>query len=104
MVVVTRTLREDGQRDLFNGEAYNYYGITTGNWTLTNNAVILFYNQRGNDSENGNKILLNDFNLKSLPFMTMNTNTVYMGLTVICNDLFKLQSVFWKTIRLKGFR
>jgi len=88
-VVVTRSLRADRQTDIISGKAYNYYGIITNNSQMTNKELILFYNQRGNDSENGNKNILNDFNLKRLPFMDMDTNTVYMGLMAICSVLFE---------------
>ena len=87
-VVVTRTLRADKQLDIFSGQPYTYYGIITTDITSTNKEVILFYNQRGNDSENNNKNLLNDFNLNRLPFMDMDTNTAYMGLMALCNVLF----------------
>lgn len=88
-VVITRRMNKDKQLDLFTGTAYKYYGILTNNHTLSNRNVILFYDQRGNDSENGNKNLLNDFNLKRLPFMDMDTNTVYMLLMALCNVLFE---------------
>lgn len=88
-VVVTRTLRKDAQTDVFTGNAYTYYGIITNNLTMSNKELILFYNQRGNDSEIGNKNLLNDFNLGRLPFPDMDTNTVYMLLMAMCNVLFE---------------
>lgn len=88
-VVVTRTLREDRQTDVFTGNAYTYYGIITNNLIMSNKEIILFYNQRGNDSEIGNKNLLNDFNLSRLPFPDMDTNTVYMLLMAMCNVLFE---------------
>jgi Transposase DDE domain group 1 len=89
-VVVTRTPNKDGQIDLFTGNAYSYYGIITNDLVVSDKDVILFYNQRGNDSENGNKNLLNDFNLSRLPFPDMDTNTVYMLLMAVCNVLFEL--------------
>ena len=88
-IVVTRSLRKDGQQDIFTGDAYTYYGIITNNRIMSNKEMILFYNQRGNDSENGNKNLLNDFNLGRLPFPDMDSNTVYMHFAAMCNVLFE---------------
>lgn len=88
-VVATRSMRADRQIDLFTGNAYEYRGIITSNREMGNKEVIEFYNQRGNDSERGNKCLLSDFNLKHLPFMDMDTNTVYMLLMAMCNVLFE---------------
>ena len=51
--------------------------------------IITFYNKRGNDSENNNKNLLNDFNIHRLPFMDLDTNTVYIGLMAICSNIFE---------------
>ncbi len=88
-VVSTRSLRADKQIDIFTGNAYEYRGIITSNRDMGNKEVIEFYNQRGNDSERGNKCLLSDFNLKHLPFPDMDTNTVYMLLMAMCNVLFE---------------
>lgn len=86
-VVVTRTLRKDHQMDLLSETPYNYYGIMTDNLLFSNQEVIEFYNQRG-DTENSNKFLISDFNLKRLPFMDLDTNTAFMYLMVMCNILF----------------
>ena len=87
-IVVTRTLKKDQQIDLISGTPYNYYGIITNNLLLSNQEVIEFYNQRG-DAENSNKFLMSDFNLKRLPFMDFDTNTVFMYLMAMCNILFE---------------
>lgn len=87
-VVVTRTLKKDKQYDLLSGTAYNYYGIITNNMTLSDLEIITFYNQRG-DAENSNKFLIRDFNLKHLPFMDLDSNTVYMYLMAMCSILFE---------------
>ena len=76
------------QIDLLSGTPYNYYGIMTNNLLFSNQEVIEFYNQRG-DAENCNKFLISDFNLKRLPFMDFDTNTVFMYLMAICNILFE---------------
>ena len=87
-IAVTRKKRTDGQIDLLSGSAYTYQGIITNNEIITEKEVIEFYNQRG-DAENSNRYLLNDFNLHHLPFMDMDTNTVYMYLMAMCATLFE---------------
>jgi hypothetical protein len=87
-VVVTRTLRKDKQIDLISETPYNYYGIMTNNLLFSDQQIIEFYNQRG-DAENSNKFLISDFNLKRLPFMDFDTNTVFMYLMAMCNILFE---------------
>jgi hypothetical protein len=87
-VVVTRTLRKDKQIDLISETPYNYYGIMTNNLIFSNQQIIEFYNQRG-DAENSNKFLISDFNLKRMPFMDFDTNTVFMYLMAMCNILFE---------------
>ena len=87
-IVVTRKLKKDGQIDLLSGSAYDYYGIITNNYKMTEQEVIEFYNQRG-DAENSNRYMLNDFNLHHLPFPDMDTNTVYMYLMALCATLFE---------------
>jgi hypothetical protein len=87
-VVVTRSEKKDKQIDLMSGTAYQYYGIMTNNLLFSNQEVIEFYNQRG-DSENSNKFLISDFNLKHLPFMDLDTNTVFMYLMAMCSILFE---------------
>jgi hypothetical protein len=87
-VVVTRTLRKDKQIDLISETPYNYYGIMTNNLLFSNQQIIEFYNQRG-DAENSNKFLISDFNLKRMPFMDFDTNTVFMYLMAMCNILFE---------------
>jgi hypothetical protein len=95
-VVVTRTKVKNGQTDIFTGE-YTYYGILTNNRELTDQEVILFYNQRA-DSENTNRFLLNDFNLNHLPFPDMSTNTVYIYMMCICATLFE----WFKTVLIEN--
>lgn len=97
-VVITRTYSKDNQQDLFTGNSYNYQGIITNNRTMSETEVIEFYNARGNDSENSNKNLLNDFNVKRLPFSDFNLNTVYMNLAAVCNNLFE----YSKTLLIKN--
>jgi hypothetical protein len=88
-IVVTRTKIKQTEPCLFEHHNYNYYGIITNDITMSDLDVIEFYNKRGNDSENNNKNLLNDFNIHHLPFMDLDTNTVYMGFMSVCSNLFE---------------
>lgn len=88
-VVVTRKqVIKDGE-ELFDELKYQYYGIITNDKSKSEEQVISFYNQRGHVSENYNKNLLNDFNIKHLPHMDLDTNTVYMGFMAITGILFE---------------
>ena len=88
-VVVTRSKIKKNEPVLFPEENYTYYGIITNDLEMSNLEVIKFYNKRGNDSENNNKNLLNDFNIHRLPFMDLDTNTVYIGLMAVCSNIFE---------------
>lgn len=88
-VVVTRTPKKSKQIDMFSQTHYNYHGIITNDTEKSNKEVIEFYNQRGDASENSNKYLLHDFNMKRLPFSDLDTNTVYMYLMSLCNNLYE---------------
>jgi len=86
-VVVTRTLKISNQLDAFEGRAYHYQTIITNDNDKSEQEVIGCYNQRG-DSQKSNCYKLNDFNLSHLPFMDMDTYTVYMYL-MACATLFE---------------
>lgn len=88
-IVVTRTKIKEKHLSLFPEQNYNYYGIITNDLEMSNLNVIEFYNKRGNDSENNNKNLLNDFNIHRLPFMDLDTNAVYIGLMAVCSNIFE---------------
>ena len=87
--MVTRTKIKETEINLFPEHSYTYYGIITNDFEMSNLEVIKFYNKRGNDSENNNKNLLNDFNIHRLPFMDLDTNTVYIGLMAVCSNIFE---------------
>lgn len=101
-VVVTRSRIKGAEPNLFPEHAYTYYGIITNNMEMSNLEVIKFYNKRGNDSENNNKNLLNDFNIHRLPFMDLDTNTVYIGLMAICSNIFEWIKFILVKNRVKG--
>jgi hypothetical protein len=88
-IVVTRTKIKQDQLSLFENQNYTFYGIITNNMYMSDLDVIKFYNKRGNDSENNNKNLLNDFNIHNLPFMDLDSNTVYIGLMSVCSNIFE---------------
>ncbi len=88
-IVVTRSKINKNETTLFPEENYTYYGIITNDLEIKNLDLIKFYNKRGNDSENNNKNLLNDFNIHRLPFMDLDTNTVYIGIMVVCSNIFE---------------
>lgn len=88
VVVKRKQVIKDGE-GLFDDQKYVYYGIITNDYTKSEQEVIYFYNQRGHVSENYNKNLLNDFNVKHLPHMDLDTNTVYMGFMAISGLLFE---------------
>jgi hypothetical protein len=85
-IVVTCTKQKQASPCLFENYTYNFYGIITNDLVSSDLDIIKFYNKRGNDSENNNKNLLNDFNIHHLPFMDLDTNTVYMS---VCSNLFE---------------
>jgi Transposase DDE domain group 1 len=87
-IVVTRSLKKNNQTEIFSGTAYNYYGVMTNNHLFSDQEIIEFYNKRG-DSENANKLLISDFNLTHLPFMDLDTNTVFMYFMAISLILFE---------------
>jgi Transposase DDE domain group 1 len=102
-IVVTRTLRKDGQTDVFSEKAYNNYGIITNNEVFTNKEVIEFYNQRG-DAENSNRYFLNDFNASHLPFPDMDMNTVYLYLMAMSSILFEWIKVVLVKNKTQGIK
>jgi hypothetical protein len=88
-VVVTRKqVVKDGE-ELFDEQKYKYYGIITNDKVKRDQEVIQLNNQRGHVSLNYNKNLLNDFNVKHLPHMDLDTNTVYIGFMLVSGLLFE---------------
>lgn len=87
--VVTRSRIKESQPNLFPEHGYTYYGIITNDLEISDLGMIEFYNKRGNDSDNNNKNLLNDFNIHRLPFMDLDTNTLYSGLMAVYSNIFE---------------
>ena len=86
-LVVQRTLREDGQSDLFDGE-YVYRCILTNDTELSNKDVVLFYNMRGS-TERCFDCMNNDFGWSHLPCSFMEANTVFMGIMVFLHNYYR---------------
>lgn len=86
-LVITKELRDDGQINLFTGEAYNYRCIITNDYKMTDDEVVCFYNQRGT-KEREFDILKNDFGWNHMPFSRLEYNTVFLIITGMCRNLY----------------
>lgn len=86
-LVVTKEKRDDGQIDLFTGEAFNYRGIITNDEKMTNDQIVNFYNKRG-AIEKEFDVLKNDFGWYKIPFSKLEQNTVYLIITAMCRNLY----------------
>lgn len=88
-LIVKRKLKSDTQLDLFTRDAYEYRAIITNNFELTPKEVALFYGHRGN-MEKQFDILKNDFGWTKMPFSKLQYNTVFLYITAICRNLYKM--------------
>ena len=86
-LVVQRTLRDNGQSDLFDGE-YVYRCILTNDTQLSNRDVVQFYNMRG-CTERCFDCMNNDFGWGHLPCSFMESNTVFMGIMVFLHNYYR---------------
>lgn len=86
-LVITKELRDDGQINMFTGEAYNYRAILTNDHNMTDDEVVFFYNQRGT-IEREFDILKNDFGWNRMPFSKLEYNTVFLVITSMCRNLY----------------
>lgn len=87
-LVITKERRDDGQINLFTGEAYNYRGILTNDFERSNDEVVIFYNQRG-AIEREFDVLKNDFGWNNMPFSMLEQNTVFLIITAMCRNLYE---------------
>ena len=97
-LVVQRTLRDNGQSDLFDGE-YVYRCILTNDTQLSNKDVVRFYNMRGG-TERCFDCMNNDFGWGHLPCSFMESNTVFMGIMVFLHNYYRY---FLCILEGKGF-
>ncbi len=86
-LVITKENRDDGQINLFTGEACNYRAILTNDFDKTDDEIVCFYNQRG-AAEREFDILKNDFGWNQMPFSKLEYNTVFLIITSMCRNLY----------------
>lgn len=87
-LVITKEPRDDGQINMFTGEACNYRGILTNDFESSNDEVVIFYNQRG-AIEREFDVLKNDFGWNNMPFSKLEQNTVFLIITAMCRNLYE---------------
>lgn len=98
-LVVTKEKRDDGQINMFTGEACNYSGIMTNDFEMTNDQVVFFYNARGGEEREIDE-LKNDFGWNHLPFSKMEQNTVHLIITAMYKNLYQyIIHLFSKTVQ-----
>lgn len=108
--VVSREANRTGQIDIFQQDSFIYRAIITNEWSMSDEEIVWFYNQRG-ASEKIFDEMNNDFGWGNLPFSYLEENTVYMLITAMCRNfyLYFLNKVASKvdfienTFRLKKF-
>jgi hypothetical protein len=86
-LIITKIKRADGQIDLFTGESCIYSTILTNDTLLSDDNVVLFYNQRG-ASEREFDVLKNDFAWNKMPFSRIEQNMVFLIITAMCRNLY----------------
>ena len=86
-LVVTKEKRADGQINLFTGEAFNYAAILSNDHFMSDDQIVMFYNQRG-AIEREFDVLKNDFSWNKMPFSKIEYNTVFLLITVMCRNLY----------------
>lgn len=87
-LVITKEPRDDGQINMFTGEACIYRGILTNDFESSNDEVVIFYNQRG-AIEREFDVLKNDFGWNNMPFSKLEQNTVFLIVTAMCRNLYE---------------
>jgi len=87
-LVITKESRDDGQINMFTGEACNYRGILTNDFESSNDEVVIFYNQRG-AIEREFDVLKNDFGWNNMPFSKLEQNTVFLIISAMCRNLYE---------------
>ena len=87
-LVIQRERRLDGEQDLWEGE-YTYRCILTNDYTSTNREIVEFYNLRGG-KERIFDDMNNGFGWARLPKSFMAENTVFLLLTAVIRNFYKL--------------
>lgn len=109
-LVVSREDVGNKQVDLLTGDTKKYRSILTNDQVSSEEEIIIFYNQRGNE-ERTIDILNNDFAWKKMPFSFLEENTVFLIAMMMCKNVYtwilrKFSMVFSDlkdTFRLKKF-
>ena len=87
-LVVQRQRKQDGEQlDIFYGE-YTYRCILTNDWDMTDEEIILHYNDRGSSEQVFDR-QNNDFGWAHLPKSFMNQNTVFMLITAMASNFYR---------------
>lgn len=86
-LVVTKEVRDDGQVNMFTGEACNYSPILTNDFQMAEDEVARFYNARG-EREREFDILKNDFLWNRMPYSNLSQNTVFLIVMAICRNIY----------------
>jgi len=86
-IVVTKEKRNDGQINLFTGEAFNYSTILTNDFEISDDEVVFFYNARGTQEREFDE-LKNGFGWNKMPFSKLEQNTVFLLLMAMCKNLY----------------
>lgn len=87
-LVIQRQRRIDGSTDLWEGE-FTYRCILTNDFTSTCRQVVEFYNQRGGKERIFDE-MNNGFGWKRLPKSFMAENTVFLIMTALIRNFYKL--------------
>jgi len=87
-LVIMRTKENQGQGNLFTGDARIYRSILTNDRKSKEKEIVEFYNHRG-ASEKVFDVMNNDFGWGRLPFSFMNENTVFLLAMAIGRCLFQ---------------
>jgi hypothetical protein len=109
-LVVKRKKNKNGQVDMITQDAYDYRSIITNDFEKSAKEIAHIYNQRGG-MERMFDILKNDFGWNNMPFSTLEKNHVFLILTAIASNLYRMlithfsRTVEWLTpsFRLKKF-
>lgn len=91
--VISREKKDDGQIDMFTGDAFKYRAIMTNNRKKSDLEIVQFYNKRG-DSERLFDEMNNDFLWKKMPFSFLHENTVFLIMMAICRNMYHFLTSF----------
>ena len=88
-LVVKRKKNKSGQVNMITQDAYDYRSIITNDFEKSAKEIAHIYNQRGG-MERTFDILKNDFGWDNMPFSTLERNHVFLILTAVVSNLYKM--------------